>query len=107
MSDLLFLEHIPVIDGSLKGWLKELKRMEKIDYKYVVPGHGSIGMSSAFDDMKEYIRTLVSLVQSIVSNEGSKEEAEAIAVPEKYLGLQMRGFFYKRNLSCLYNILSS
>lgn len=42
LADLLFLEHIPVIDGSIKGWLKELDRLEKEDYQLVIPGHGQL-----------------------------------------------------------------
>ncbi|MCQ8103595.1 quinoprotein relay system zinc metallohydrolase 2 [Methylomonas sp. SURF-2] len=42
LADLLFLEHIPVIDGSIRGWLKELERLEKNQYKLVIPGHGRL-----------------------------------------------------------------
>ena len=42
LSDLLFIEHIPVIDGSIKGWIKELEQLEKRKFKAVIPGHGPI-----------------------------------------------------------------
>ena len=42
ISDLLFIEHIPVIDGSLKGWLSELQRLKTKKYKRVIPGHGPL-----------------------------------------------------------------
>ena len=42
MSDLLFIEHIPVIDGSLKGWLSELQRLKTKQFKRVIPGHGPL-----------------------------------------------------------------
>lgn len=42
LSDLLFIDHIPVIDGSLKGWLSELQRLKTIKYKRVIPGHGPL-----------------------------------------------------------------
>jgi len=42
LSDLLFIEHIPVIDGSIKGWIKELEQLEKRKFKVVIPGHGPI-----------------------------------------------------------------
>ncbi|MGR9115778.1 MAG: quinoprotein relay system zinc metallohydrolase 2 [Gammaproteobacteria bacterium] len=42
ISDLLFIEHLPVIDGSLKGWIAELRRFEKNAYKIVIPGHGPV-----------------------------------------------------------------
>ena len=42
LSDLLFIKHIPVIDGSIKGWIKELEQLEKRKFKAVIPGHGPI-----------------------------------------------------------------
>lgn len=42
LADLLFIDHIPVIDGSLKGWLKELRQLEKRRFAVVIPGHGPV-----------------------------------------------------------------
>ena len=40
LGDLLFSEHTPAIDGSLRGWIMVLKALEKIPAPHVVPGHG-------------------------------------------------------------------
>ncbi|MEE9398231.1 MAG: quinoprotein relay system zinc metallohydrolase 2, partial [Methylococcales bacterium] len=43
LSDLLFREHIPVIDGSINGWISELKKLEtRTDVKLAIPGHGAV-----------------------------------------------------------------
>jgi quinoprotein relay system zinc metallohydrolase 2 len=42
LADLLFLEHIPVIDGSITGWIKVLEGMENKHYSLVIPGHGQL-----------------------------------------------------------------
>lgn len=42
LSDLLFTQHIPTLDGSLKGWLAEIAKLEKRNFRYVIPGHGEI-----------------------------------------------------------------
>lgn len=42
LADLLFIEHIPVIDGSLLGWLQELDELEQRNFTNVIPGHGPV-----------------------------------------------------------------
>ena len=42
-GDLLFREHIPVLDGSLKGWLAVMNTLMAVDAKIIVPGHGPPG----------------------------------------------------------------
>jgi len=105
-GDLCYIGYHPCLDlGDPMNTLNILDQLMALGAETVVPGHGFIGSPGAFDDMKDYIHTLVDLVRRIVSNEGSQEDAESIPVPEKYLGLQMRDFFYRRNLGCLYKIL--
>jgi quinoprotein relay system zinc metallohydrolase 2 len=40
LGDLLFVERIPVIDGSLVGWLGELAALKSVAAVRAVPGHG-------------------------------------------------------------------
>lgn len=39
-GDLLFVRHIPVVDGSLAGWLQSLGELAQIRAQRVIPGHG-------------------------------------------------------------------
>jgi quinoprotein relay system zinc metallohydrolase 2 len=56
-GDLVFLDHIPVIDGSLNGWLDVLPRLAKLPAERVVPGHGRrVGpWPQALDDERRYL----------------------------------------------------
>jgi quinoprotein relay system zinc metallohydrolase 2 len=44
LSDLLFVERIPVIDGSLLGWLSELEALKAVPAARAVPGHGPVSV---------------------------------------------------------------
>ncbi len=39
-GDLVFMEHLPTLDGSLLGWLRQMDALAAIDAARVVPGHG-------------------------------------------------------------------
>ena len=39
-GDLVFVKHLPIIDGSVKGWLVDLDALAKVPALRVVPGHG-------------------------------------------------------------------
>jgi glyoxylase-like metal-dependent hydrolase (beta-lactamase superfamily II) len=60
LSDLLFVRRVPSLDGSLKGWLKELARLKKVDAGRAVPGHGptSVDWPSGSRDLERYLSTL-------------------------------------------------
>ena len=45
LADLLFVDRIPVIDGSLVGWLKQLDELTAIPADRAVPGHGPVSMA--------------------------------------------------------------
>jgi quinoprotein relay system zinc metallohydrolase 2 len=44
LADLLFVDRIPVIDGSLLGWLDELRQATAIPAARAVPGHGPVSV---------------------------------------------------------------
>jgi quinoprotein relay system zinc metallohydrolase 2 len=44
LADLLFVDRIPVIDGSIVGWLKQLDELTAIPADRAVPGHGPVSV---------------------------------------------------------------
>jgi glyoxylase-like metal-dependent hydrolase (beta-lactamase superfamily II) len=59
-GDLLFMTHVPVIDGSLKGWLSLLPRLAALPALRAVPGHGPrvAPWPAALDDETRYLRAI-------------------------------------------------
>lgn len=60
LSDLLFVERIPVIDGSLVGWLKQLDELTAISADRAVPGHGpvSVPWPAAVEPERRYLEAV-------------------------------------------------
>ena len=40
VGDLVFDQHLPVLDGNLKGWLAALARLQALPVTLAIPGHG-------------------------------------------------------------------
>ncbi len=76
-ADLLFVGRIPVIDGSLLGWLKELKGLEAIPAARAVPGHGpvSVPWPAGAADEKRYFTLLAQEIRAILAKGGDIESA--------------------------------
>jgi len=39
-GDLVFMRHLPTLDGSLLGWMRQMDALAAVDASKVVPGHG-------------------------------------------------------------------
>ncbi len=59
-GDLVFIEHIPVLDGSLKGWLSVTETLMRREAKRIVPGHGpaTAPWPQAGESQLRYLRRL-------------------------------------------------
>ena len=40
LGDLLFVEHTPVLDSNITGFLHVMSMLRELDVKHYVPGHG-------------------------------------------------------------------
>jgi quinoprotein relay system zinc metallohydrolase 2 len=66
-GDLLFLDHIPVLDGNLNGWLKIIHDLARVDARRVVPGHGPVSdWPAALSDERRYLEKLGGDVRALV-----------------------------------------
>jgi quinoprotein relay system zinc metallohydrolase 2 len=39
-GDLVFMQHLPTIDGSLLGWMRQMDELASIKATQIIPGHG-------------------------------------------------------------------
>ncbi|RME32992.1 MAG: quinoprotein relay system zinc metallohydrolase 2 [Gammaproteobacteria bacterium] len=76
-ADLLFMERIPPLEGSLKGWLAVLDELEKIPARQVVPGHGPViaPWPAALAPERRYLSILLEETREAVAEGLSLQEA--------------------------------
>jgi quinoprotein relay system zinc metallohydrolase 2 len=60
-GDLLFVQRVPSLDGSLKGWLTELNSLKTVAAQRAVPGHGPVSVKwpAASLDLERYLNGLL------------------------------------------------
>ena len=66
-GDLVFLRHVPVLDGSIKGWLAVFDDLARIPAQRVVPGHGPVtAWPAAIEDERRYFTRLARDVRELI-----------------------------------------
>jgi quinoprotein relay system zinc metallohydrolase 2 len=78
-GDLLFVEHLPVVDGKLTGWLSVMDQLARIPAVRAVPGHGpaSVDWPAALADQRRYLETLAADLRAVIAKGGTLEDAVA------------------------------
>ena len=68
-GDLVFLGHVPVLDGSIRGWLRVIGELGSLPAQRVIPGHGPVSeWPAALADQRRYLETLASDVRRLVTD---------------------------------------
>ena len=111
-GDLLFAEHIPVMDGSLNGWIEVTNELRQIKntgskgalVKKIVPGHGPIQVDSliAFDKQKEYLQKMRLLVNKAIKEDVSISDAVDDISNKLGSDWKLSDLFNKRNVTASY-----
>ena len=68
-GDLVFLAHVPVLDGSIRGWLAVIGQLGAVPVRRVVPGHGIVSeWPAALADERRYLDRLVADVRGLIAS---------------------------------------
>lgn len=103
-SDLLFVQHLPVLDGSLRGWLSVMAELRRLDVAMVVPGHGPVGndLPGAIDAQAGYLNALLRDTRAALRKGATIQQAiERIGVPVGTHWL-LTERFHRRNVTAAF-----
>src|SRR5665647_3671635 len=78
LGDLLFSKHVPALDGSIRGWLGLIAKLEaRRDVKLAVPGHGPASMPwpSALGAEQRYLSKVADDVRMMIKQGKTLAEA--------------------------------
>ncbi len=85
-GDLLFRERLPVVDGSVKGWLTVLDELAKMRVDHVIPGHGDPtgDFPGAVGPQWRYLQALVAGVRAeLGAGQPMQHAIEHVALAER------------------------
>ena len=76
-GDLLFVERVPSLDGSLTGWIEVLDDLAKLPLPHAVPGHGPVLVDwpAAAKPLQRYLTTLRDEVRKAIAKGVPLEKA--------------------------------
>ncbi|MGY2048519.1 quinoprotein relay system zinc metallohydrolase 2 [Methylobacterium sp. JK268] len=84
LGDLLFVGHVPALDGRLEGWIAVLRRLRGAPAARVVPGHGpaAVPWPAAAGPIDRYLATLESDLRAMIRDGRPIGEAGTAAATE-------------------------
>jgi quinoprotein relay system zinc metallohydrolase 2 len=101
-GDLLFMKRIPVMDGSINGWIKTIKELQAMSLNAVIPGHGEASTNKwqkGLEDELRYLSLIRDEIRVIINDMGTIEQAS------KQVGLSEEGSwelfpeYHRRNVT--------
>jgi quinoprotein relay system zinc metallohydrolase 2 len=105
-GDMVFLRHVPVLDGSIRGWLAALDELAAIPAKRVVPGHGPVAdWPGALADERRYLERLAADTRSLIARGVPLAAAVQSAGATEKLQWQLFGEYNARNATAAYSQL--
>ena len=79
LGDLLFVDRVPALDGSILGWLAATAALRGTPARLAVPGHGpvSVPWPGGADAQERYLSGIVRDIRGMIRRGGDIETAVA------------------------------
>ena len=101
-GDLLFMERIPVMDGSINGWIETTQHLQTMDLAFVIPGHGIASndkWQQGLADQLRYFNLIRDEIRVIINNLGTIDQAsKQVGIPEQN-SWELFDLYHRRNVT--------
>jgi quinoprotein relay system zinc metallohydrolase 2 len=105
-GDLVFRRHVPVVDGSIRGWLATLDTLAQVPAARVVPGHGPIAeWPQALADQRRYLERLAADTRKLIADGVPLAAAATTAAASEKSQWDLFGEYNARNATAAYSEL--
>lgn len=105
-GDLLFVEHVPVIDGSIRGWLTSIDEIARMPAEKVIPGHGPAAeWPGALASERTYLERLASDCRDLIKRGVPLDDASRIAGTSEKSNWELFEEYNARNAIAAYSEL--
>lgn len=107
LSDLVFMEHVPVVDASSRGWLAVLDELTDQPARRAVPGHGPVSADwpDAAADTARYLRVVREQTRERLEAGDDMERAQDTVGRGERDRWKLFDAFHKRNVIKIYTEL--
>jgi quinoprotein relay system zinc metallohydrolase 2 len=103
-GDLVFLGHVPVLDGSIRGWLNATEELGRLPVQRVIPGHGPVSeWPAALADQRRYLQTLSSDVRALIISGAPITAAASSAAASERARWQLFDDYNARNATSAFS----
>ena len=107
LGDLLFIDHTPVVDGSVSGFLEVMRALRQIPAARYVAGHGrpALPWPEALERQRGYLEAVVRDTRAALKARMSLEEATETVGWTQAEGWVNFDLYHPRNVSAAYTEL--
>ena len=101
IADILFMQRVPVINGSINGWLALTDSLMSHNFERVIPGHGPVSANwpAAVNPQIRYLKYLRSEIRAIIKKGGFLEDALELAGHSERGKWLLFDQYHKRNIT--------
>ncbi len=107
LGDLLFVRHMPALDGRLKGWIATLRVLKAREAARIVPGHGppAVPWPAAAEPLERYLLRQEADLRGLIAEGRTLREAAERAGRSEAEGWALADAFAARNATAAFQEL--